>query len=162
MAVKKSEKKIPTQAVPVSQRMQFYTVALAVISVIVPNILYVVEGLAHSYGGFSISNYLPLFGMQLIFPIIVFAVAFMLSRGYATVLGRLFISVIKSMLALITFSVINTVWTMMTSFLYNSSSYHGSRPPAWMTSPAWTIGLMLVPIIGMVLVDQLTKRSRIQ
>jgi hypothetical protein len=147
-------------AVPVSYRLQFYSVVVAFSAVAFQAVLFVMNSGIRTLGTANFRVALPYFFITIGFPLVVFLIAFASSRRYAVPINRWFIAVLKALIAVITFSVLQNIWQWISISLYNPSKHLSQMPPAWFTSNAPLYVSMFLVIAGMLFVIYRQKQGK--
>jgi hypothetical protein len=161
MATRKSKKSSVELAVPVSYRLQFYTVFIAFGVAVLQSLMFITTSWSQSFSNNRFGNMFPFLVSSIIFPLVVFLIAYATSRKYPAPISRWFIAVLKAVLVVMAYTVIQLVWQWITISYYRSSKGSGNGvPPAWITS-SWSVYVsMLVVVAGMVYVASRQKLRR--
>lgn len=150
MKLHKGKKLSSEAAIPVSYRLQFYTVVAAIAAAIIQP-LFIVTSTGVVSGGAHFDYLLPALWSSTLFPLIVFIIAFATSRKYPVAIGRWFVAVIKTFIVMAAFSILQATWHALIVTLYNPVSYHGGVPPSWVTSNVSYYGATALALAAMLL-----------
>jgi hypothetical protein len=161
MAVRNSKRSSFAVAVPVSYRLQFYTVFVAFSAAVMQALMFIaMDTDLINFNRGRISLALPYLTSSIIFPLLIFIIAFLTSRRYPAAINRWFIAVLKSILAILAFATVQTVWQWVSISYYRVSQNSNGIPPAWITGPWSVYASMVIVITGMLLVVYRQKQVK--
>lgn len=146
----KSKKSSAEAAIPVSYRLQFWTVAVAVSSWVLQLIFWVPTFNFSSPGAFNATYMLPIALSVSLFPLVIFVIAYFTSRRYSVAIGRWFIAVVKTSILIAVWGILHSIWQLIAAvYMDQTSGAHTGPPPAWVMSNIPQYATMAIALVGM-------------
>jgi hypothetical protein len=142
-------KKSSEAAVPVSYRLQFWTVVAAFSVIAVQDLFFLVNPNFQNGFNVNIRYLLPVFLSTTLFPLLVFLACYFTSNKYAVKISRWFIAVIKSFIVISVYGLLQSVWSFVIQLLYFSSHNYDTKglPPYWVRGN-WFMYAAMVAVLA--------------
>lgn len=139
-------------AVLVSYRLQLYTVAAAFAVMIAQTLMFIFTFGLYRSGPSNFSYLLPLVVGTSVFPAVVFVAAYLTSGRYPAAMSRWFIAVLKTLIVLVLYGLLQSVWQLFISaHMYQPGGDYQGPPPNWVTSNIPNYAFMILSLLAMFL-----------
>jgi hypothetical protein len=149
MATRKPKKITTEAAIPVSYRLQFYTVVAGISAAVIQTLFYVILSGFPSFGNVSHRYMFHVLAVTSLFPLVVFLISYYSSARYTVPIGRWFIATIKTFIVMSVFGVLESLWQWLTISLYDPKHAFSGPPPAWLSGDAHTWVFIVAALAGL-------------